>query len=187
MLHQEKSDLSSKQKIAVAIGDEPTAFSSKLKDLQEIWSKFAKIDGDGIELRLISKIIFHKTTPINVAIISDNLEYFKQYVDPSKDSLYKSLQLACLCGSQKIGESLLETLKINLADEDNDFILSYVSSSMNHNWSIKLAKKIREVSSEIPRGVYLFCHNAKTLSDIKKIFDTENKSLPHPSTFRPTF
>lgn len=175
MLHQKNTNSFSHKEMNLAIGQNFTEFSDKLNALQNEWKKWIE-KGDSIELRLISPILFQKTTPINLSIIADNLQYFKEnYKKSYENNLEKALQIASLCGSQAIAEYLLKELKVDFADKKYDFVLSYASASLNDEWTLNLANTMKNVEKDLPSEVYLFCHDIDLLDNIKSIFNETKK------------
>lgn len=168
MLHQHqarkkptiKISPNSKVEFQRAINDTPLFFKEKILWLQEKWGGLSKNFGDSHELRNISSCVFDTITPLNAAIIVDNLAYFKEKYIQDTEKTYKLFQIACLCGSEGIANFLYEKLETK---PEPSTLLQLVSASQNQEWAKKIAKEIKT----IPDEVYLFCTEKKVRDAIK--------------------
>ncbi len=164
---------------------EDTESLSAMGDLQEFDKKFnflkKKWASGTIEdthaSRLMAPILKFKTHPIIVAIISDNLTYFKEhYQDAHYQKINKDLILllerACLSGSKKIAGFLLEQLKIDIASGEYSHLLGYISASQNVEWTKEVAIAIAKKGQDVPLSVY-GNGTPKILDIIEGIFEKE--------------
>lgn len=152
-----------------ARGRDSADFSKKVQELRAIW---LKEKSDSEELRLIGPIIAGETNPINVAIITDNLDYFKNNYEKLYNdtvSYEKALKLSCLCGSQKISEFLLDKVKADYSTDKYSFILSYVCASKNQTWAESIAADMAKHGKPIPANVYAYS-DFSLIDKIEEIF-----------------
>ncbi len=167
MFTQRNQKADCEKAIKEAIGVNTSLFDKKMGWLQKKWTN-AK---DGRVARLICPIVLHKTTPVNISIIADNLEYFeKNYKDQYENSLDKALARACLCGSQKIAEFLLEKLHANFMTENYEYVFGYASASMNNEWVEKIATTMAAANKDMPKSIFIVGNDIKTIDKIRKIF-----------------
>jgi len=168
--------------IKEAIGVDTSLFDKKMGWLQKKWTK-AK---DSRVARLICPIVLHNTTPINISIITDNLEYFeKNYQDQYENNLDKALARACLCGSQKIAEFLLEKLHANFTNENYEYAFGYASASMNDEWVDEIATAMAAANKDMPKSVFVVGNDIKTIDKIRKIFKEKDSIKSNGLGVRP--
>jgi hypothetical protein len=164
--------------------EEHKAFDEKVAWLKKRWK-----GEHSLVTEVMSPMIAFDLTPVfYAAIIIDNLEYFKKHYHEKQ--AYDNLQRACLCGSQKIAEFLLDKLKIDYSssDPEYDFILGYVAASIavsvsasgdttfsgNTTWLKKIATILANAEKKVPGSIYGLGTHDKILDIIDDIFD-QNK------------
>jgi len=158
-----------------AIGRVDGIYVEKLEWLVNRWVN----EEDSTAARIIKPFLWHSSDPFYQSIIADNLGYFtnlykKELVNPNM-----CLAMACLCGSQKIGEFLLNDLKLTyLTPKHEDYILGYVSSSMNKGWAKNIALLMAQSGKSMPKSVYGEAASDNMIREISAIF----KSFEHHSS-----
>ena len=166
------------QKLETAIGLDKPAFLAKIKSMQAKWKALAK-QGDYEETRIIAPYLFNKTkrTPVNTSILSDNLEYFsKNYTDEYSDRDLKGLlEIACLSGSKKVADFLLERLGKTYVSEDCQFVLGYVSASPNVEWTKEIAKVMAKAGLKMPEDISSLTSSRELVKEISMIFQSTKK------------
>lgn len=173
MLHFNDKTISKKELIEAA-GNNKSVFHAKKSMLKKKWEEIAKYGiGDCHEVRIISPILFRKLTPINVAIIADNLQYFKEKYVTSPEVNKEKLEIACLCGSENIANFLLKPVKKPISYYS--FMLPYVAASMNEKWIEKIALEMKQKNIPMPDNIYNFS-DIKTINMIKNIFNDDKPS-----------
>jgi hypothetical protein len=166
MLHQ--YDVERIQQMREAIGDNSQILTEKIRWFKLQWCERS----DSHPQRLIGEVITHKT-PLNAAIILDNDVCFKtqcQNLHQDIKHAFRALYQSCLCGSEKIGEHILDELGLTYTSEDCISVLEYVCASPNHAWAIKIATEMASENRALPDGVFLLCHSETTLMRIKELF-----------------
>lgn len=147
-------------------------------------NKWRKRD-DCYPKRLLGGIISDKPSLISLAIINDDIDYFKlnyKSIYDTMHSLKKALASACLCGSQKIGEFLISELKIIDYNTDwlywdetfDHWIFCFVLASKNVAWAEEIAIIMKKNRDKMPDDVYSYCNTFSMIKKIKNIFDTGN-------------
>lgn len=173
MLRQQESSYEKASREAAGVDTD--LFSKKILWLEDKWNK-APMSGTAPARLMCPMVLRYKqTVPINLSIIADNLDYFKDhYQKDCGDDLDQALEKACLCGSRKIAEFLLEQLNVSYTDEDRRYLFPYVCASNNNQWIEDIASKMAKANKEIPTLVFLFSENNKITKKIKLIFDEQD-------------
>lgn len=160
----------------IVFSSTPLPTAEKGLDIQEVdkkkWLKerWEKIKSDTTEKRLMAPMVFQATHDVNNALIEDNLSYFElHYQEVYPDNLEKALARACLCGSEKIAESLLNKLASSYADERYQYLVGYASASPNQEFAKKIARQMANAGLEMP-GVVIKLGSYKLINEIKEIF-----------------
>ena len=102
---------------------------------------------------------------ISASIVVDNLNFFATHYQ--QEEKYTLLQRACLCGAEKIGEYLLERCEI--AQEEMHFFLSYITSSPNEEWALKIANLMHSKNMPIHPDEFDECPSKEIVERIKHI------------------
>lgn len=163
-----------------AIGTDTKAYTEKLVWLQNKWKVLSK--NDSSETRLVASMILHadSTTPVNVAIIADNLAYFQKHAE--NEPIYNpeaALAKACLCGSRRIAEFLLQQLNFSFTHDEHDYLLGYVAASMQEEWMKEIALAMAQAKKRVPLSVYGLA-DKDTIRLIRKIFETGELPVNKP-------
>jgi len=169
-----KIDSESKKEVLEAVGENIDYFRSNMEALKGIWQLVAQKIGDCDEVRLMGKVLFSDLTPVNAAIISDNLDFFKKHYQMTAEIDENLLRITCLCGAEEITNYLLE--KCHNPLQKYDFILTYVSTSPNEEWVKRIASEMHNKNMEIPKGIYVFCFDSERVALIVNIFDSKQGS-----------
>jgi hypothetical protein len=166
--------------IATAMGEDKDKFKEKMEWLQNKW----KNRNYGLLANLICPIIFNKVKPIYIAIIADNINYFKLYYE-SECKLKEALSMACLCGSQQIADFLLKTLNQSYLSKENEYTLGYVTTSPNIEWAKNIATQMAKAGKSMPKSVYGKESDDDVIDIIENIFETTTPDLQHNQTLPP--
>lgn len=172
--------------IKEAMGIDPVTYTEKRNWLQDKWEKKIEIDrGNSVTTRIMGPIVLEKCGPIYVSIIADNLDYFKKELElmrknPKKTSYFDILEafnIACLCGSQQIGEFLLKELNIDYLQKEYEYILGYVCASRNEEWMKVIARAMAQANKKIP-SLNLTDTTFTIAEMIEGIFEEVQKGTP---------
>ena len=140
-------------------------FAIQLSWLKDKWHQL----NDSDEKRLACSLIFRKLSPINTAIIADSLTFFKaNYEKAFLDDLGKPLLWACLCGSQKIADFLLE--KLNRSYTSDEDVLVYASASNNLRWVEEIGRAVYEANADKEMPDIFLCTEFEMRAALHKIF-----------------
>ena len=173
-----------KEAINSAIGSNKAIFLAKIKAMQEKWQALAKND-EYEETRIISPYLYNKTkrTPVNTSILSDNLEFFRDsYITEYSDhQLFKLLEIACLSGSKRVADFLLNKLGESYSSSDYQFVLCFASASFNTEWAKEIARDMAKKDISVPAGIYSSIISDEMREVIISIFDDRNKAQGRPS------
>lgn len=153
----------------------PVQTASEDKGKKEwLQTRWEKIIVDTPSKRLISTVLI-KPTRVDEALINDDLDYFKDNYTVDYPKKRKALEIACLCGSEKIADFLLKKLKEEFTNKKNEYLLAYASASPNQEWAKKIAKKMTESGLTMSDTVYSLA-NGKLIDEIVNIFkEASNK------------
>jgi len=114
-----------KEACKLAIGDNQVDYENKIDLLKKKWSLF----GDSVPTRLMSPLFYAFIPTIYHAVMADNLKYFREHYNGKNMNSNELLGVACLCGSKKIAEFLLQELKLNYLSPGHDYMLGYIAAS----------------------------------------------------------
>ncbi len=171
MFTQKDQELVYAMAVKKAAGD-ADVFLKKMTWLKNRWEK--ELKKDSTAGRLIAPIIFRQTTPINVSIIADNIDYFRdRYQEACGDDLERALQRACLCGSRNVADFLLEKLGSSYIDKGCEYVLAYACASMNEEWIREIASAMANAHREMPNLVFLFEKRREKIHAIQDIFSNK--------------
>ena len=182
---QEEIIKKNKRDYQEATGSVDQAYEQKLDWLLKRWFK----EDDGTAARLIKPILFLSSSPFYQSIIADNLDFFKK--DYNEDSAHADqyVALACLCGSNKIAEFLLDKLNLTyLSPGCKDTILGYVSASNNVEWAKQIATIMSQNRESMPKTVYGLAYNDSIIREISAIFagrqvESDIQDFSDPETY----
>lgn len=161
------------QKVLRTINDE---IQKKIAALQEKWASME----DSYEKRDMSTLLFTDFSmlgEIDFAILTDNIQLYTRYYNEEQSHWRRHLDLAALCGSENVGEFIIDQKNDVLNSKDYGIILGYISSSLNHSWARNFSKKISTINDIMPDSVYFFCDDYDLIEDIKKSFTVPPASL----------
>jgi len=91
---------------------------------------------------------------IYYAVITDNLDYFQNNYKNNKLELQKTLEIACLCGSRKIGDFLLNEMNLSYSSPECDDMLAYIAASDNMNWIKDVVCSMIKDKASIPDSAF---------------------------------
>ncbi|AYV75332.1 MAG: hypothetical protein Terrestrivirus1_206 [Terrestrivirus sp.] len=141
--------------------------------------------GDCYPKRLLGNILSDTPSLINISIINDDIDFFKLNYKSTYDdehSLKKALAKACLCGSQKTGEFIINELKIINYNTDwlywdetfDHWIFCFVSASQNVKWAEEIATIMKNNGEKMPDSIYSYCRTYSVIKKLKIIFRTDD-------------
>jgi hypothetical protein len=160
---------------AEARGTDPNV-TNKIKWLKAKWT--SELYNTGEEACLMQDILFSMSLlPIHIAVIADNLPYFKANYKYDSNNIGMFLQEACLCGSQNIADYLV-TVELKSSYKERPGLLAYIAASPNMEWAKQVARILVEEKLPMPRGVYRLT-DGRTTREILAIFKevTDNPPL----------
>ncbi len=124
--------------------------NEKIKWLSEKWSK-TRYSGNE-EASLMGSAL-GRSKPIYTAIVVDNLDYFKQHDKECEDYFETCLTIACLSGSKRVAEYLLqEKLKWNYKEHPE--LLAYIAASANQEWTKEVAYILASEKITMPLSIH---------------------------------
>lgn len=140
-----------------AVGSDTEGFERKRARLFERWCEKRLFPNRVSEfmLRVVGKKL--SPDPVNCALVSDNLEFFRsKYMDSYGQKPELALQIACVCGSKKVALFLLGVLETNLTDPKMHYLLEYIMTS-DLEWAGEIAHAmIKAGQREMPEGMSVF-------------------------------
>ena len=160
---------------------EASRFSKTLAWLKIRWQQ----KKDSACARIILPLIFHDVSDVDISLIGDSVQNFKKYY---KEGAYATcpdiaLQRACLCGSKRVTEFLLEELHLSYLSEGCENLLSYVAASPNDTWAKEIAKALATAGKEIPDSIYGLASNDQIIFAVLEIFK-KKPPLRSPDTLK---
>ncbi len=153
----------------------------KIRVLADKWNKASDSTGK----RLVSKILklYKNTDSALQSILVDDPALFEKTFKESQriHSALFWLEIACLCGSQKVANYLLIQEKVNILDSED--AIAYALSSGNQEFALQLATLAKEKGQVDPGKIFLYgsCKLSGILA-IQALFQTpqETKSYSFP-------
>jgi hypothetical protein len=131
---------------------------------------------DSYEKRDMSNLLFTDLSMlgiVNLAILADNLEVYKNHGWQEGKYWRQHLDLASLLGSRNIGEFIIDNKKAVFLKEDYEQILGYISLSFNNAWTIDFSRSMKQDHMTMPDSIYTLCDDYDLLQEIKRIFLTQ--------------
>lgn len=174
VFYQQQNGENYQRAVKEALGQDPTV-PGKLEWLRKKWEKPLYQNSEAA--LIISPILFGKTRPIHMAIVADNLEYFRgQYEQELEGNYELALAEASLCGSRDVAEFLLQQLKSSFIADNHSDLLVYVAASNNTDWAIDIAREMAQAHITMPTTMYSIV-DYKTIDNIISVFKNDNKPL----------
>jgi len=138
------------EKSCQAAGKDSLKYQERMGFLKSKWPG----NDDSEAMRLISSVIYRPTFPIYYAVITDNLDYFKDNYKNSKLDLQRTLAIACLCGSRQIGDFLFNEMKLSYSSPECGDVLPYLAASDNMDWIKDVVASMMRDRASIPDSAF---------------------------------
>lgn len=113
-----------------------------------------------------------QTTEASLAMTSETALLNNKSFQETKDGLginFTTLKLACMCGSEKIGNYILKCLDQTYLSEECKFMLSFVCSSSNDKWALRIAQVLHDNKKKMPFNIYLYS-SYKLIGQLEQVF-----------------
>lgn len=158
-------------------GERYTEILTKRDQLQKKWHEM----DDSDEKRDVCGLIFVDVKCLSDAyraILSDDMQLFGRSWELCKSNSDQSwrrfLDLSCLIGSRNIAEFIMQEKKDVLTQKDYGYILSYISLSSDHKWTIDFAEEMKRKNMEMPDCIYQFCDDLDLVDEIVSVFKPDH-------------
>ena len=162
-MSKENQDI--EEEIKKATGNNPVA-EKKIEWLKTKW-KSERYKKAGEEATMMHNILFMPCQPIHAAVLSDNVQYFKQNYQFNWETVDLFLTEACLCGSRHIAEYLLKELKFGFKERPD--LLACITASMNTTWAKEVAQMLAQQNVPMTKHIFRLA-NGPLVTEIVNIF-----------------
>lgn len=171
-------DLSILQKLKIDQQDFQVRFEKLLKNW---WNSSTSIPDCEGKRFVLATLFEDLKNPLNLAIIADDLDSFKEHYKEDKSSMI--FDLCCVCGSEKIVNNffLIEGQgNRHLLESEN--AIAYALSSGKHDFALSLSKLAAKLGRKDPGPIALYSLSISTLFFSKTISEIFFPKANDPAT-----